>query len=135
MSKIYTLVSLEKYGESFQYVHAISHSREILEDMVENIHPYDLEVADFFIEENASVYYLTKINGKIFLTRSLSKVSFNKDNLYAFNKITTDNVENCILDISGFEIEELNPSIIFKDNISENKIKLDTYYEEGIMNA
>jgi hypothetical protein len=134
MSNIYSLVSIDKECPECQHVHSISYSREILEDMTKNIHPNELTLADFIIKENMSVYFLTKLNNKFFLTKTLSK-KINKDKLYAFNKITTYNVENCILDISGFKIEELKDLNTFKDIISNNIIQFDTYYEEGIMNA
>jgi hypothetical protein len=49
--------------------------------------------------------------------------------------ITTNSVDNVLLDISGFDIEELRKSPIFKHDLSENIIQFDTYYEEGIINS
>ena len=135
MSEIYSLVSIDKECRECQYVNAISYSRELLEDMIKNIHPDDLTLAEFIIKENMPVYFLMPLNGKILLATSLDKVDFNKDSLYAFNKITTNAVDNVLLDISGFDIEELRKSPIFKDDLSENIIEFDTYYEEGIMNS
>ena len=135
MSEIYSLVSIDKSCRECQYVNAISYSREILEDMIENIHPDDLKLADFIIKENTPIYFLMPLNDKILLATSLNKVAFNKDSLYAFNKITTNVVENVLLDVSDFDIEELRKSNIFKHDISQNNILFDTYYEEGIMNA
>lgn len=135
MSEIYSLVSIDKSCRECQYVNAISYSREILEDMIKNIHPDDLLLADFIIKENMPVYFLMPLNGKVLLATSLDKVDFNKESLYAFNKITTNAVDNVLLDISGFDIEELRNSPIFKDDLSENIIEFDTYYEEGIINA
>lgn len=135
MSEIYSLVSIDKSCRECQYVNAISYSREILEDMIKNIHPEDLYLAEFIIKENMPVYFLMPLNGKVLLATSLDKVDFNKENLYAFNKITTNAVYNVLLDISGFDIEELRNSPIFKDDLSKNIIQFDTYYEEGIMYA
>ena len=135
MRKIYSLVSIDKSCECDQYIQAISYSKELLEDMIENIHPDDLKLAHFIIVENTPVYFLMPLNGKILLATSLDKVDFNKDNLYAFNKITTNKVENVLLDISGFDVENLRTLHIFKDDMSENIIHFDTYYEEGIINS
>ena len=135
MSEIYSLVSIDKSCRKCQYVNAISYSRELLEDMIKNIHPDDLKLADFIIKENTPVYYLIPFNGKILLATSLDKLDFNNDSLYAFNKITTNAVDNVLLDISGFDIENLRTLNIFKDDLSENIIHFDTYYEEGIINA
>lgn len=135
MTEIYSLVSIDKESPECQYVNAISYSREILEDMIQNIHPDDLKLANFIIKENTPIYFLMPLNGKILLATSLDKVDFNKDSLYAFNKITTNAVDNVLLDISGFDIENLRTLHIFKDDLSENIIHFDTYYEEGIMNA
>ena len=135
MSEIYSLVSIDKECRECQYVNAISYSRELLEDMIKNIHPDDLLLADFTIKENIPVYFLMPLNGKILLATSLDKVNFNKDRLYAFNKIMTNAVDNVLLDISGFDVENLRTLHIFKDDLSENIIHFDTYYEEGIINA
>jgi len=135
MSEIYSLVSIDKECPKCQYVNAISYSRDILEDMIKNIHPDVFELADFIIKQNTLIYFLMPLNGKILLATSLDKVNFNKDSLYAFNKITTNSVDNVLLDISGFDIENLRNLHIFKDDLSENVILFDTYYEEGIMNA
>lgn len=135
MSEIYSLVSIDKECRECQYVNAISYSSEILEDMIKNIPPDDLLLADFTIKENMPIYFLMQLNGKILLATSLDKSDFNKDSLYAFNKITTNAVYNVLLDINGFDIEELKKSPIFKDDLSTNVIHFDTYYEEGIMNA
>jgi len=135
MNKIYILVSIDKSCQCCQYVNAISYSKELLEDMIKNIHPDDLKLADFIVKENMPIYFLVSLNDKILLATSYGEVTFNKDNLYAFNKITTNKVENVLLDISGFNIEELRNSPIFKDDLSENIIQFDVYYEEGIMNA
>jgi len=94
-----------------------------------------LKLADFIVEENMPIYFLLSLDNKILLAKSCGEVTFNKDNLYAFNKITSNAVENVLLDIRGFTIEELSKLSIFKDDISQNTIQFDTYYEEGIMNA
>jgi hypothetical protein len=135
MSKIYSLVSIDKSCTQCQYVNAISYSKELIEDMIQNIHPDDLTLADFIIKENTPIYFLMPLNDTIHIARPLHEVTFNKDNLYAFNKITTNAVENVLLDIGNFDIEELRKLYIFKDDISQNKIVFDTYYEAGIMNA
>lgn len=135
MSKIYGIVSIDKSCDCCQYVQAVSYSKELLEDMINNIHPDDLLLADFTIKENIPIYFLMPLNGKILLATSLDKVDFNKDSLYAFNKITTNAVDNVLLDISGFDVENLRTLHIFKDDLSENIIEFDTYYEEGIINA
>lgn len=135
MSNIYSIVSIDKECPECQYVHSISYSREILEDMIQNIHPDDLLLADFIIKENTPIYFLISLNGNILHATSLDKADFNKDSLYAFNKITTNAIDNVLLDISGFDIENLRTLHIFKDDLSENVIEFDTYYEEGIMNA
>lgn len=135
MSKFYGIVSIDKSCECCQYVQAVSYSKELLEDMIKNIHPDDLLLADFTIKENIPIYFLMPLNGKFLLATSLGKLDFNKDRLYAFNKITTNAVDNVLLDISGFDVENLRTLHIFKDDLSENIIHLDTYYEEGIINT
>jgi hypothetical protein len=49
MPTIYSLVSIDK---EFQYVNTISYSKELLENMIQNIHPYDFKLSNFIIKEN-----------------------------------------------------------------------------------
>lgn len=135
MPTIYSLVSIDKEFPEFQYVNAISYSKELLQNMIQNIHPDDFKLTDFIIKENIHIYSLIVLNEEILIGRSYDDITFNPDNLYAFNKVTTYGVENVLLDITGFDIENLKQIYIFKDNISDNVIKFDVFYEEGIINA
>jgi len=137
MPTIYTLVGIDKECIDCQYVNAISYSKELLENMIQNIHPDLLKVADFIIKENIHIYSLIVLNQQLLIGRSGDddNITFNPDNLYAFNKITSSVVDNVLLDITGFDIENLKQICIFKNNISDNVIKFDVFYEEGIMYA
>ena len=137
MPTIYSIVGIDKECTDCQYVNAISYSKELLENMIQNIHPYLLKVADFIIKENIHIYSLIVLNQQLLIGRSGDddNITFNPDNLYAFNKITSSGVENVLLDITGFDIENLKQICIFKNELSDNTIKFDVFYDEGIMNA
>ena len=138
MPTIYSIVSIDKQCLECQYVNAISYSKELLENMIQNIHPDDFKLVDFIIKENIHIYSLIVLNQQLLIGRSGhddDNITFNPDNLYAFNKVTTSGVENVLLDITKFDIENLKQICIFKNNISQNAIKFDVFYEEGIMNA
>jgi len=137
MPTIYTLVGIDKECIDCQYVNAISYSKELLENMIQNIHPDLLKVADFIIKENIHIYSLIVLNQQLLIGRSGDddNITFNSDNLYAFNKITTSCIQNVLLDITGFDIEHLRTLDIFKNDLSHNTIKFDVFYDEGIMNA
>lgn len=137
MPTIYTLVGIDKECTDCQYVNAISYSKELLENMITNIPPHLLKVADFIIKENIHIYSLIVLNEQLLIGRSGDddNITFNPDNLYAFNKVTTSGVENVLLDITGFDIENLKQICIFKHDLSDNTIKFDFFYDEGIMNA
>ena len=137
MNPIYSLVSIDKECTECQYVNAISYSKELLENMIQNIHPDDFKLADFIIKEDIHIYSLIVLNGELLIVRPAynNNITFNPDNLYAFNKITSSGFENVLLDTTDFNIEELRQLYIFKNDISHNTIKFDVFYEEGIMNA
>ena len=136
MPTIYSLVSIDKECTNCKYVNAISYSKELLQNMIQNIDQKLLKHADFVIQIYTDIYSLFQLNGKIMITRQIEENKiFNPDNLYAFNKFTSHCVENVLLDITGFDIDEVRKFNIFKNELSENKILFDTFYDEGIMNA
>ena len=137
MPTIYTLVYIDKECIDCQYVNAISYSKELLQNMITNIPPHLLKVADFIIKPNTHIYKLISFNGKILLTKPYydDNVILNTNYIYAFNKITTSCIENVLLDTTGYNIEYLRILDIFKNDLSHNTIKFDVFYDEGIMNA
>lgn len=137
MPTIYSLISIDKECTNCQYVNAISYSKELLENMIQNIHPDLLKAANFLIKPNTYIYRLIYFHGKILLTKPYFdyNIIFNTNNLYAFNKITTSGVENVLLDTTGYNVEDLRRLSIFKNDLSYNIIQFDVFYDEGIMNA
>lgn len=137
MPTIYSLVSIDTEYPECQCVNAMSYSKELLENMIQNIHHDDFKLVNFIIKDNIHIYSLIVLNEQLLIERSGDddNITFNPDTLYAFNKVTTSGVENVLLDITGFDIENLKQICIFKHTISDNVIKFDVFYEEGIMNA
>lgn len=134
MTSIYHIISIGKEcNDNDNYIMAISYSKEILENMIENIPLCKFQYCNYIIKENnLKIYSLQKIDDKIII---INTTKFNANNLYAFNKITTYSIENVLLDITGFDINELKKMRFFCNNLSENTVIFDTYYDEGIMNA
>ena len=141
MKTIYALVSIYKENDNNdQYVMAISYSKELLENMIQNIPSSKLEYCNYIIKENIDIYsihLLPKNSKDIFISKiySLDPSNININNLYAFNKITTSTFENVLLDITGFDINEVRTFNIFKNDVSDNNILFDIFYDECIMNA
>ena len=82
MPTIYTLVSIDKESTDCQYVNAISYSKELLENMIQNIHPDLFKHADFIIKENIHIYSLIVLNEQLLIGRSADdNITFNPDNL------------------------------------------------------
>lgn len=133
MVTIYSLIGIDKASPDSEYIYAISYSKEILKNMILNINSDLIKLADFVINENAVIYSLITIKNRIILIKN--SVKYNVNNLYAFNKITSSDVKNVLLDITGFDITNLRKLNIFINDLSENKILFDTFYDEGIMNA
>jgi hypothetical protein len=103
-----------------------------------NIDSNTLNMADFVIKENTPVYSLLKIRtntehkSHIFLY-SVNK--FNDNKLYGFNKVTSNGVEQVVLDVTSFNNFVLIQRPFFKNDLSYNSIVFDNYYDEGILNT
>ena len=141
MSKIYSLVSIDKECPSCQYIEAVSYNKSTLQEMLDRIDPNKFSFADFIIKEHTPVYSLLTTyttdgqhKAKYFL-HSNSSLKFNSNELYGCNKITTNGCENVLLCISEYKIDELKKQTHFKYDLSKNKILFDLHYDEGIMNA
>ena len=138
MSTIYSLVSIDKEYKECQYVNAISYSKELLKNMIQNIPSDKFQDCNYIIKENIPIYSIHSLTNNStykFLSKLYSIDSLNINNLYAFNKIKTSTVENVLLDITGVDINQVKTFNIFKNNVSDNNILFDTFYDEGIMNA
>ena len=55
---------------------------------------------------------------------------YEPNNLYAFNKITTFGIEPALVDITGFNIEDVRKMKIFKNNISQTPVEVNVFYED-----
>jgi hypothetical protein len=141
MSGIYSLLSIDKDCAYDQYIQAISYDKSSLQSMIDNLDSNTLNRADFVIKENTRVYSLLKITKSVRLGIVKSRIllysvnKFNDNKLYGFNKITSNGVEQVLLDVTGFNNFELKKKPFFKDDLSENIIVFDKYYDEGILNA
>jgi uncharacterized membrane protein len=138
MSGIYSLVSIDKQCVDDQYIQAISYDKLCLQSMIDNLDSNLLSLADFIIKENTPVYSLLKIKTNTEPKSNICLYSVNKfdDNkLYGFNKLTSNGVQQVLLDVTPFNNYELKKKSFFKNDLSENSIVFDKYYDEGIMNA
>lgn len=133
MTNIYSLVSIEKDCINDQYIMAISYDKQVLENMLATVKPQLGHLCNFAIKENTKLYKIIKSDDKHFIINKL-KLGENYD-LHGFNKITTRGCDQVLLDINDVDLDYLNTTKIFKDNISLNNIMFDTYYDESIMNA
>jgi hypothetical protein len=138
MSGIYSLLSIEKDCSEDQYIQAISYDKNVLQSMLDNLDSNTLNRADFVIKENTPVYSLLKLRTN---TEDKSKIylypvnKFNTNKLYGFNKMTSNGVEQVLLDVTTFNNFELKNKPFFKNDLSDNSIIFDKYYDEGIMNS
>jgi len=115
--------------EEDQCFHAFSFNEETLKNMIENITP----------KEEQKYYSIKIIYVFKYISSSMNKVSgfflaneFNYDDLdhmYGFNKIHDFNCEQVIL------ITDYITDYMKECGISHNKIEIDTFYEESILNA
>lgn len=110
MTSIYSLVSSENH------IVTISYDKQVLENMLTKLE------GDYVIKENTKLYKLYNINGKYLITNKLNIEP--NCSLHGFNKITTFDSEQVLLDTSGISYDYLNTMNIFNNNISKNKITM-----------
>jgi hypothetical protein len=148
---IYGLYSIDTENNE-SIIHAISTNKIILEKMIPteyptyvkfeiknvvciNLHKTEekIEKTHFTIElKNGYLNYIdNSIIGKMYCFAS------NKYNLT--HNILAEHNDQIIINFSHLtnieEIDEIKKIRIFQNNISENPIEFDTYYEDGLMNA
>jgi hypothetical protein len=143
MSKpIYYLVSVDNDEE---YIMAISFEKEILENMIRE-NPEPNEEYKLVIKENLKIFQVAMSYNDVKQCQEYSIMyinypgkKYNYTKLYVFSRTKRINdgldyiIENRIIDVYGWE-DKIKETIL-KDNISDNPILFDTYYEEGIMNV
>jgi len=121
--------------EDDKYVHAFSFDKIILNNILEN----DVKKDDrhFFSISRVRLYTASEINDeqkkKIIILPMNDDFIFDniKKPIYGFNKLTSDNCEQVLLCIDINNITD----IIKEMGISSNPIKINTFYEESILNA
>jgi|688.fasta_scaffold725190_1 hypothetical protein len=138
MSGIYSLVYIDKRCVDDQYIKAISYNKSSLQFMIDNFDSNILERGDFVIKENIPVYSLFKLRTNkhdetMIYLYSVKKFKDNK--LYGFNKITTTGVKQVLLEVDTFSYSYLKNKPFFKNDLSENSIIFDKYYDKGILNT
>jgi len=120
-----------------KYIHAFSFDKDILIDMInKNIKDEDKHLYSI---EPVKIYSLLEIIIKktnetsVLLHRIDDDFPFKNifEDIYGFNKITSNDCEQVLLVTNK---NHITPTI--KNNgISANPIHIDTFYEEGILNA
>jgi hypothetical protein len=168
MSTSYTNIIYALYAipdDDFATVQAVSTNKEILQEIFDSQVPEeDTEIVNFEIAP-IDIYLLAKIKEikgnqekanaffKMFGTEknlSLMKVqTINletfKNKIFAFNKITTNDVKQCLVAVAHDadsdsneykeHLEFVKTQKLFKNDISFKAIDFDVYYDEGIINA
>ena len=115
--------------EDDQYFHAFSFEREVLENMILN------NVCK--IEKR--YYSIKKIKiFKYFISKDIGQNIYIPYNQYEYNNLFPMYGYNLIYDSKCEQIILITDSVTDKlkeNGISENQIKIDTFYEESILNA
>ncbi len=138
---IYALFASSEDGCD-ESVHSISEHIEILQGILDQMDPELKNMAEWNIKE-IEIYFVVK--KEVFGVAILGKYNFCDSNKYekhffAFNQQQKNgNVQQVLfhcenLSLSGDDYEKLYPKF-FRNGISSNRIQLDTFYDEGIMNA
>jgi hypothetical protein len=115
--------------EEDQYFHAFSFEREVLENMIKN----------YVCKIEQKYYSIKKI--KVFqyiISKDIEQNLYIPYNQYEYNNSFPMYGYNLIYDSKCEQIILITDSITDKlkeNGISENQIKIDTFYEESILNA
>lgn len=160
---IYALYAIPQ--DDYATVHAISLNQESLQEILDTkvsnkykeMVKFEIKPIDFYL-----LFKFKEIIGKQETTHALLRPFGNEKNLslmkqsaikldafnnkiFAFNKITTNDITQCLVvvahdsDSSSDEYKEhlkyIKSKKIFENEISDNPIAVNTYYDEGILNA
>jgi hypothetical protein len=128
MTTIYSLKTVEK---DTCYINEVSYSKMIIEHSM-CTHPDDEKILKFAITDKVPFYSLVHLNSQIQLFIKQAHSQNDVANVYAFNQTSS---ENALVDITGFDIDTVRRIPMFHNNLSENPVTFDWYYEDGIMTA
>ena len=126
MNPIYSIISTNNGNP---VIHEISNSKLGLEFLA-HTHPDDSKILK--VTEIKLYTLFTTFDNKIMVIKKYYN-TYEPNNLYAFNKITTFGIEPALVDITGFNIEDVKKMNIFKNNISQTPVEVNTFYEDGIV--
>lgn len=126
MNPIYSIIST---NNGIPIIHEISDSK-LGSEILAHTHPDDTKILQVI---EIKLYTLfTTFDNKVMVIKKYYN-TFEPNNLYAFNKITTFGIEPALVDITGFNIEDVRKMNIFKNNISQTPVELNAFYEDGLI--
>ena len=137
------------YSEETPYLLAVSYDEYKLENILMGL--IENEKEEFnngkFIIKDVQVYTVSKNSNNIYFMKIKNTTENLQDKVYAFNYCHTDgiHVDQCLLRIltdHKVDTEEYNNLIkeirnhekFLENDFTDNLIKFDTYYDEGIIN-
>lgn len=137
----------------YEKVHSISLNKEKLEEIMNTQITNEIKKKVKFEIKPIRIYLLVAlldnpfglpISYNLVLANSINVETF-KNKIFAFNKCTTYNCTQCLVAIAHNEdstsdeyqeyLKFIKNKKIFYNNISENSINFDIYYDEGISNV
>lgn len=126
MNPIYSIIST---NNGTPVIHEISDSK-LGSEILAHTHPDDTKILQVI---EIKLYTLfTTFDNKVMVIKKYYN-TFEPNNLYAFNKITTFGTEPALVDITGFNIEDVRKMRVFKNNISQTPVEVNAFYEDGIL--
>jgi hypothetical protein len=160
---IYALYAIPE--DDYATVHAISLNQESLQEILDTkvsnkykeMVKFEIKPIDFYLlikfkeiignQNLAQLVFRPFGNEKNLSLMKQSAINLDsfKNKIFAFNKITTNDITQCLVvvahdsDGSSDEYKEhlkyIKSQKIFENEISENPIAVNIYYDEGILNA
>lgn len=160
---IYALYAIPE--DDYASVHAISLNKENLEEIIETKIPNEIKEIIKFEIQPIDFYLLVKLKENIGNQNTVSSIlkpfgneknlclmkqhsirpDAYKNKIFAFNKITTNGITQCLVAVAHDSdaysdeyrehLEYIKSQKIFQNEISDNPININVYYNEGILNT
>lgn len=145
----------------YETIHSISLNQEKLQEIINTKIPDEIKEIVKFQIKPIKIYLLIKLlnnpetnkffkifgtsKNLILMLANSIKVDTFKNKIFAFNRIITNDCTQCLVaivndtDSSSEEYQEhlkyVKSQKLFENNISDNPIDFDVYYDESIMNV
>jgi hypothetical protein len=134
MSPIYCIVTTNKTNNT-SHINAVSINKTVVDYMM-CTHPDDTRREQMRVIDNPLCYTLCPSPLGELMLMKLNAIyqCITNSRIYAFNKHTTHGIQPALLYLDDMDnIDEIRQLKMFHNNLSQNPVQFDEFYEDGIM--